>query len=316
MRARGTRAVVAAGFAAGAMVLAAASFAWACEAGIFSGTPAITADPASVTVGTTQVRVSGQGWTNGQQVALRWNSKSGSQVGSALPGGANGEFNTSATVPAVAAGDDYQIFAVQEGTGKVYGLPFRVTPQASTATPEQPGTGGGTTTNRVAVADPSEPVSATAVTQTAPSSAGSAGTGGREAPGVVANDPVRVSEPIPATDDRAPAAAVNRPSLLQEAAPAALSAADREASAAAETTTAVEETAPSVRTASGDLWSGFSPAAGRSGPGLTSLPSTSSGSSDLAVGLGLLSAGLVALFAGFGVAELNRRRVVLTRKAG
>lgn len=333
----GTRAFVAGGFAACAMLVTAASVAWACEAGIFSGTPAITANPSSVTVGTTEVQVSGRSWTNRELVVFRWGSENGAQIGSALPGGTNGEFTTSVTIPQVAAGDSYSILAIQNG-GKRYGLPFRVTAPASSGNTDQPPTESQNTTNSVSVADPEpapsnepSPSSASAPSGTARTPVAAApppvtSTSGR-APATLGSEPGRAGGPVPAVVEptvasptgRTPAA-VQGAGLLPDPAPAPLAGAVEQRASGTTDGTGIASGAvdpvPSPRTASGDLWSGFSQATGPSGPSLNSLPAASGGSSDLAIGLGLLSAGLVALFAGFGVAEVNRRRVPVTRKAG
>lgn len=73
--------------------------------------------------------------------------------------------------------------------------------------------------------------------------------------------------------------------------------------------------APSAQTASADLWSGY--ASADTGPGLATgteavgdVVGSRSGSPSLALGVGLLGFGLVALFAGFAVAELRRRKAV------
>lgn len=70
---------------------------------------------------------------------------------------------------------------------------------------------------------------------------------------------------------------------------------------------------PSMGTVAGDLWSGFNPvpSSAATGPGLTtpSPAGTSGHSGELALGVGLLGAGLVALGAGTGLTVLRRSRV-------
>ena len=65
----------------------------------------------------------------------------------------------------------------------------------------------------------------------------------------------------------------------------------------------------SDRSATGDLWSGFGPGKRSSlGPGAADAAPASGAGPQLAIGLGLLGLGLVALLGGFGVAEARRRR--------
>ena len=71
------------------------------------------------------------------------------------------------------------------------------------------------------------------------------------------------------------------------------------------------------RSASGDLWSGFSsPARASLTPGLTDQAGAATPGAGLRVGIGLLSTGLVALFGGLLVAEVRRRRAAAARVAG
>lgn len=69
--------------------------------------------------------------------------------------------------------------------------------------------------------------------------------------------------------------------------------------------------APSGRSASADVWSGFQSGADAvRGPSLLQEPSASAGESQLAPGIALLSAGLLALGLGTGAAATRRRRAV------
>jgi len=74
--------------------------------------------------------------------------------------------------------------------------------------------------------------------------------------------------------------------------------------------------APAPRSATADLWSGFAGGTRARTPGLADLSGAStSGSSPMAMAVGVLSAGLVALAGGFGIAEAKRRRVTVAHRA-
>lgn len=69
--------------------------------------------------------------------------------------------------------------------------------------------------------------------------------------------------------------------------------------------------APSLRSATGNLWSGFSAGATGLAPSLVGVPAGTGGTSQAGLAMGLLAVGTAALFGGFGVAELRRRRVTV-----
>lgn len=82
-------------------------------------------------------------------------------------------------------------------------------------------------------------------------------------------------------------------------------------------TAAQAPTGPSTQTVAADLWSGFGSADGLATNSDASRVVGSSGGdgSQLAVGVGLLGSGLVALGAGFTVAEVRRRKAAVARSS-
>lgn len=139
------------------------------------------------------------------------------------------------------------------------------------------------------------------------------------------------AEPQPVSQaSSTPAPAVNRSAAPSRSASAGPSAATRRAVRPAPATASAAPAAPAAQPApvapapepaaplpsmgaSGDLWSGFTAglSTATSGPSLTdAVPAGSAGrGADWAVGVGLLSAGLVALGAGAGVSAVRRSRV-------
>ncbi|HUP71333.1 MAG TPA: hypothetical protein VM142_16185 [Acidimicrobiales bacterium] len=268
------------------------------------------------------VVVSGGNWVANQNVNLVW-APTGESIGSAQTSG-NGSFSTRVTIPASAeTGKDY-VHYVRATQGATTGnTPFGVdspaedkefsvpapapvtyastsggdpnrktnqTPAEETRTAPAPTGGSGGIPSRPAEAD-STPVGDTGAPATVTNAEGAA-------PARTAA-PTRQQSPNPAT---ARAAAPSSPLVPSAPSVAAAPVTEEEATAAA-------------RSASGDLWSGFAQGPATVGaPSLTALPTTTSGTSPLAIGMGVLSAGLVALFAGFGVADMRRRRELATNR--
>jgi len=73
---------------------------------------------------------------------------------------------------------------------------------------------------------------------------------------------------------------------------------------------------PSARTVSADLWSGSAPADKATSNSPLASPASANDSNHLAMGLGLLGTGLVALVSGVGVAELRRRKATVAATSG
>lgn len=129
---------------------------------------------------------------------------------------------------------------------------------------------------------------------------------------VVANKPAAAS-PVRGTRSSSSASSA---SARPAAGPATASAGGAPAAPPAPAVTADAPAAPSLpgmESVAGDLWSGFVPApsSAATGPGLTTPEpaGTSGNGGELALGVGLLGAGLVALGAGTGVTVLRRSRV-------
>lgn len=323
-----SRRIASGGATACAVALAGASVVWACA----SIQPKLTGNPSSGPAGTTLTAV-GHDFAPGP-VQLRWDSPSGLLLGE--PTGPR--FSIPITVPRNASVGVHHIVAVPT-TGNRATLPFEVTPQSSTNTSTNGSTGTNATT--AAAAEDEEQATTPSAGQSTGTAERSTTGSGSTAPSGGSNtgapSPTGSSDPSaqPATS---PAPAANRPQPSQgavaTAAPAGTSAAPRpgnvaagvpERQAPAQAPGAAVTTAsgqavfggsaapaapatPSAATVSGDTWSGF---AGAAKPSLLSRDLTDPASGNgpaLGVGAAVLSGGLVALFAGFAVAEVARKR--------
>lgn len=271
------------------------------------------------------VVVSGGNWVANQDVNLVW-APTGEPIGSARTSG-NGSFSTRVVIPASAeTGKDY-VHYVRATQGTTTGnTPFGVDSPAedrefavpAPAPVTYASTSGG---------DPNKKTTTPPADETRAAPAPTGGSGG------IPSRPTE-ADSTPVGDTGAPATVTNADGSTS-AAPARTGAPTREQSANTATARAAapssplvpsapsvaaapvteEEATAAARSASGDLWSGFAQGPATVGsPSLTALPTTTSGTSPLAIGMGVLSAGLVALFAGFGVADMRRRRELATNR--
>ena len=270
-------------FAACALIIGSAGLAWAC---VVTGTTtslrwsATSARPGEL------VSVHGEQWRTGVgQVVI---SLAGSVQQSAGVS-SDGSFNASFRVPASLVPGDYRLSGSQAGTGEA-GENFRVlnpdgsSPGPIVIPPQVGGTNPSSPGRPSTVVIPGAPVAAPAATPAVRPSV-SAPTAG-----VVSVVPAPVATEGPGTASR----------------PASVGL----ATSPATTGSAVQPGAPAARSAIGDLWSGFGSGSTQQVPGLVNLPSRS-GPSPVALGIGFLTLGMAALFGGFGVAELRRRRATV-----
>lgn len=325
-----TRRGVGAAAAVLGLALGGASVAWACSTqpsvrveGSSKAASGQTSGPAG-----SQINFSGRDFGPGQ-VQVRWNSRTGQLLAEAQ----GPSFSVPVTIPQAPAGVHYIVAFQTVGTATA-SLAFEVTP-SRTATPQD---SGGTTSSAVGGADEEPAVSGSAQqpagdNSTATSSTANSTTSGTEptatqsATGSIASAPSG-SEPAPvASNQVAPPAKGSAPaSGTAAAAPLTERQTAASANPAVVTTPAgqavfggssaasgalADAKVPSSATASGDTWSGFAAGAKPSllTDGLTTSSSAPSNSAS-AVGIGLLGAGLVALFAGFAAAESARKRAV------
>jgi hypothetical protein len=263
--------IIGAGLVAAGLVVSAA--AWACSpTGSLTGGNGV--EFAQGAAGS-QVTVTGKGFNGSEPVLIHWNT-----VPNKIAEVKGPSFSVAVTIPADAREGVYYLQATQGDEQAPAPMAFEVT-QAAPAPPQaEQSVGAGVTSGRVsgaptATAGGTSPVAPSL----APTGPGSVVTSGPSALPASANPPALVSGPGVAVFGGSVAPA------LDEAARARAN-----------------------RAATGDLWSGF-----RSG----TRPSLGTGSADnpgspgvpnLAIGVGLMSAGLVALAGGFGVAEVRRRR--------
>lgn len=297
---RVTRRVVAIAFAgAGAVVLGGATSAWAwCSPFIpaADGVPgsALTVSPADTRAGET-VTVSGSNWDmqHNPSVAIHWETATGSLLGRADI--KDGSFSVAVTIPADSPGT-HSIVAVFTPD---YVAPLSFTIQA----PEATATAAGQSGSSVAAAS-----GGTATTPRTSSAAQPAPAVGASAPGV---DVVTGSFPVrpdvtPRSTGAAAAPSIGHVLLSSSGtAPTGIRATAVGTPAAA----AAAGSQGGNRLVSGDLWSGL--AQGVPAPNTVGLQSSSTAANSNGAGVmvALLGAGVVALGAGFGVAELRRRRV-------
>lgn len=312
-----------------ALGLGGATFAWACTSQpvTFFG----SADGAASGPAGQPVTVRGENWVDARPVEIRWNSATGTVLAS-TPQAMGPSFSSSITIPSEARPGIHTIYFIQyerRSSGEVLTgtarLPFEVT-RATTGSSDPAGPGGGsdqgsnaTSTNAAEAdegrqssgsagqsfgslgsssADSSSPGSSPAISEAAvgPVPQGSAGSRSSSGP-VTASSPALAAQrgqsgtPAPAT-----------PTQPAPAGPGE------------------ERNAPSLAagSATSDLWSGFNSAAnGSLLPSLSGTEATSAGpGSSLAIGFSLLGAGMLTMLAGFGVAELRRKRVLATRADG
>ena len=267
------------------MVLGGAAVAWACTAasnvsGVF---------PSSGPAGTA-VTVTGEGYSAGGPVEIRWGSETGLELATAT--GPN--FAATVTIPGARAGS-YALVVIDKTTGQTRSGFFTLTAPAAENPVEAP-------EQNPVEAPEQNPAETPAPVDWAPGtdSAPSVGT-------PVAADAPAAGAPAPLVRPRAdvPARAATSPS-----APAPAPQATAAPAVADEPALSVDELSESALSVNGDLWSGF--ASGTDSSAGASLVDTaersSSNSPALAIGIALLATGLVALFGGFATAAVTRRR--------
>lgn len=246
-----------------------------------------------------QPTLSGNNWgAHEARLEIRWNSMSGPVLAEVTPVG--GSFSVAVTIPQATPGV-YYIVTKSPTRATPARLAFEVTAPRTTSgateTPER---------QTSANANAGETAASSGSGQTAASTSGADANGGSSAPAPGRFGPMAGSaRPAPGADAArasaaAPAATAAGKTKTPAASPAAPAAAPSDPALPA-------DPRPSERTATGDLASGLE--AGPSLlPGLNDRPTTTAPGSPLALGAGLLAAGLGTLFAGFAAAELRRRR--------
>jgi len=329
-----------AGGAVAALVLTASGLAWACT-GVTS--PYINLSPNRALAGT-EVGLTGGNWIANAPVSIVWSS-SGQSLGTPMSSSA-GALWTRVTIPASAAGGSYYVKAIQNAdkqaattfTVEVVGqdtTPTNSGPAGSSDLAVTGGNGGPAQTNQPSYVTGGSNVGSGGIptphnsttpgpggSSPAPNDAGqpavaTAGPAVDSAPSGAVSAPV-ANASAPAPVSAATPGAVAQPNPVANAAnvPAVSPAAARPGTAAEPEVMAPSAVAPAPRSATADLWSGFSGGIKAHTPGLTDLSGASnSSSSPMAMAVGVLSAGLVALAGGFGIAEAKRRRVTVAHRA-
>lgn len=252
-----------------------------------------TANTASAQAGA-PVELTGSNWdAEGMPVKILWNGyqSNSSQVLFSVTPDAKGAFKATATIPADARPGFYELSATQTrstGDRKVAQLQqgrFEVLEPGQQPAPQAP-------------EQQSTPAQPQADTATAPEAA--------PAPRPAAATPAAASPAAPAAQPAAPAATGADAAAAAPAPAATAPVADQPAAPAA--AVAQSEAAPSVKSTSSDLWSGFN---GRSAAEVPSLaaPVQPAPADSLAGGIALLVVGTLTLLAGAGVAGVRRTRV-------
>lgn len=304
-----------------AAVFVSAAVSWACSFAPYIPPGSGGVSPNRGAEGTV-ARVSGRAFRPGP-IDVRWNATDGPVLATTE----GPEFSVQVTIPSARPGV-YSIVAVQVGTGKA-SAPFEVT-ASNTTVPSGSGGGGSeatvTESETSAPAEASEPAqSGQAARSTAPARSGSSAAASIQAePGSTPAEPVSSgvatnpssagSGPTGTTETTKASASSTGRSAAGVANPQPSSSGVSAAPAQAAPVTGVDTEpaqAPSPASVTADLWGGFSAV----GPGLYATPGaatvgTGGSGSSAELGVALLGAGLVALFAGFAGAELRRRRVV------
>lgn len=308
------RALTAVTLAITATAVLAGAAAWACTA-----SAELSATPDAGAAGS-RTTVTGFRFETSSPVEIRWATRGGPVL--ATTTGPN--FNIEVTIPASAATGDYVIVGMNVDGSFAPATPFQVTSSGATSskttgtsgsrTGSVSGGGGQTSSPSQDSEDTASSAPATgSATGSTSSEPMSTGTGESPRPASSAADasatvptaqrPRNSISPASAVaGDRAVASAGNQPAgtAVPAVSPAPVD----------EQQVVTAPGGPSPRSAGSDLWRGF--ASGDTpgkGPGLTTdLPPEGGGVSNLAVGVGLLSLGTVALTAGAGVGVIRRRR--------
>lgn len=302
------------------MVLGAASVAWACTQQAYIGSISPGSGPSG-----SRATVSGSRFNPGP-VQIRWNSTDGA----VLATGSGPDFSVAVTIPN-ATPDTYSVVAVQREGNVVLGkasVTFTVTPADTAMSGGYNSSEGGTATDDGQAASGSTSRSSSgsqAASGGSDTAAGSitSGNGGAafpsesQAPGAGAPTPSAASSAQSAASGAAKAAQSGAVPIRSPLAGSTAAPGDRDQTPVPATAATVQATAasPSPRSATADLWGGFAGSEPTRSVGLDAPASGSGSTSPLALGAGLLSGGLVALLAGFGVAENRRRRVLSTSRS-
>lgn len=303
-----TRAAGLAATVVAAVVLGAASFAWACSPQARVGGLNPTSGPAG-----TKATLTASEFYPGP-VQIHWNSTTGKELATAQ----GPSFSVTFAIPDDSPGV-YTVVAVQRGAGgSILGkasTTFELTPSSTThrggytfgpgtgdsTEPEGSATEGSTNGASQPGGDTSSRSGGTAAKGV--QSYGNGGAAFGPEPGA-AESPSAAPAGVGARQPATASAAGGSPSGAASAqgggaqAPVAAAAADE------------SDQAVSARAGLADIWSGFEAERSKTGASLTEAAPLAGGTTPVAAGAALLSLGLLALFAGFGVAELSRRRAV------
>lgn len=314
----GRRALAAATLAITTTALLAGAAAWACTA-----SAELSATPSAGAAGS-RTTITGVRFDSSSPVEIRWATRGG-PVLATTPGP---NFSVEVTIPASAVTGDYVIVGMNVDGSFAPATPFQVT--NSGATPSKTTAPSGSRTGSVSggsgqTSSPSHNSEDTTSSAPATSSATGSTSSESTSTGTGTGEPARPSSS--AVEASASVSTAQR--ARNSSSPAVAVAGDRAAAtaesqaagtaASAVSTAPVDEQqvgtalgGPSPRSAGSDLWRGFAgdDTLGK-GPGLTAdLPGEGGGVSTIAVGVGLLSLGLVALTGGAGVGLIRRRRLV------
>ncbi|HUR18251.1 MAG TPA: hypothetical protein VMZ51_04855 [Acidimicrobiales bacterium] len=272
--------------AGAALLVGVGSAAWACIGGGVASPFIDSPQPSQATAGS-QVQVSGGNWAVANTVQIQWDGAGDGVLAKVVPE-RDGSFSRAVTIPGGAVPGVFSMIATQ---GDKSANPVRIEVLAAdgsstpTAEPDQPGsevspTGRTSGAKRTAV----EPAPAVApvgdMVQGAPAASGAS-------PSLGVQPRTRPSTAVVAVPQAVPAGSA-------ASAPQVLSGSD--------------QTPASAAMASDDLWSGFANGQSRGSQAVVKLPSSAATGSPMPIGLAVLAGGLVSMFAGFGLAEMGRRR--------
>lgn len=305
------------GFGA-ALVMGLGSLAWACTSQAWVGKITPGAGPAG-----TRATVTGENFVVGP-VEIRWNTSNGPLLTTAT----GPRFSVAVTIPD-ARPDVYPVVAISRQGGRIVGqssTAFEVTPANATARGGYSSASGEDATTTPESEATTASGSARAPRSTASTPGDSPNLESSAEQGAVAfpseeNGPAEPGGADPGRSElradsprRAPATAGSATATASAGAPLAggvRGSAPAGQPVAAATSGFAEQQAepPSARTVWGDPASGFAEGDARRGVSLLDAHNgTATGPSPAALGATALSFGLVAMFSGFGLAEVRRRR--------
>lgn len=290
-------------------VLVTAAAAWACTA-----TASLSANPGEAPAGS-RVMVTG-GQLGAGPVEVRWNSATG-PVLTTVQGP---DFTVAVTIPTSANIDTHLIYAKSSSNSA------RVVFQVVAGSPNQPtntarsgaqGTNAGSSIS--GAGDPGSETSGSTATQGTEAVSSESGAGFPAANGSPADpQPSSTRETSGTSSNQTAVAPAAQAAPTATPAPAGRPAGAQAAAAPGDeptratpgsSTEAAAATGPSPASAMGDPWSGFEPGQPLERGASLIDPASDSSSGPLQAGVLAFSGALVALFAGFGVAELRRARV-------